>query len=452
MSKAIEGILDAHRLNSRQYLIVTVLFATLIIDGLDVQLLSLVAPLVLQDFGIGRSEFGAAMSAALLGSSFGSLVGGGLGDRFGRRSVFVVATLVFGIGTALAATTHDVLGMTVLRLVGGFGFGAALPTSVALASEWLPKTARARVVSLTSLGTPLGGMLGAAFLIGLLPLLGWRGCFVLCGLVSVVFGLLALMTAPESPSYLVARGRSDRAAALLERVVGTKVSAEQLGSAADATQEIEAAAADGDSAGIFDRSNLRLNIGTWLAFFGVYFVAYGIAAWSPVLLTGAGLPLPVALRASVVSNFCSVAAGVLFSIFVVRFGSRRLLLGGSLLTLVSVVLLAWGVASVRAGGAEGAAGWAVLAGSGGIGAFNGALIGVIYVVLAQGFPPACRAGALGLAMMVGRAGGIASSFFGGALLSIPGMPDTPFLAALAAAVVLALAGAVVIDRHVKPAG
>jgi MFS family permease len=76
---------------------------------------------------------------------------------------------------------------------------------------------------------------------------------------------------------------------------------------------------------------------------------------------------------------------------------------------------------------------------------------VIYVVLAQGFPPACRAGALGLAMMLGRAGGIASSFFGGLLLSIPGLPDTPFLAALAVAVVLALTGCLVIDRHVRPA-
>ena len=51
MSRAIENILDARSLNSRQYLLVTVLFAALIIDGLDVQLLSLVAPLVLQDFG-----------------------------------------------------------------------------------------------------------------------------------------------------------------------------------------------------------------------------------------------------------------------------------------------------------------------------------------------------------------------------------------------------------------
>jgi MFS family permease len=267
----------------------------------------------------------------------------------------------------------------------------------------------------------------------------------------VVLGALALLTVPESPAFLVARGRAARAVALLKRTLGVDVAPESLGSATDAAQEMEAAAAEGDSARVFDRTNLRLNIGSWLAFFGVYFVAYGIAAWSPVLLTGAGLALPVALRASVVSNFCSVAAGVLFSVVVVRFGSKRLMLGGGLFTLVSLVVLAWGVAAVRSGDSTGSAELAVLLGSGGIGAFNGSLIGVIYVVLAQGFPPACRAGALGLAMMLGRAGGIASSFFGGMLLSIPGMPDTPFLAALGGAVMLALVGCLVIDRHVRPA-
>jgi AAHS family 4-hydroxybenzoate transporter-like MFS transporter len=285
-----------------------------------------------------------------------------------------------------------------------------------------------------------------------LPLFGWRGAFVLCGVLSVLLGVLALVVVPESPAFLVARGRGARAVVLLRRTLGVDVAAADLGTPADAAREIEVAATEGDSQRVFDRVHLRLNLGSWLAFFGVYFVAYGIAAWSTVLLTGAGLALPVALRASVVSNFCSVASGVLFSVLVVRLGSRRLMLGGGLFTLLSLALLAWGVAAVRAGGASGVAEFAVLVGSGGIGAFNGALIGVIYVVIAQGFPPACRAGALGLAMMLGRAGGIASSFFGGILLSVPGMPDTPFLWALAAAVLLALAGCLVINRHVRPAG
>ncbi|MEY4761440.1 MAG: hypothetical protein RLZZ200_1296 [Pseudomonadota bacterium] len=452
MSRLVESWLDSRPLNRRQALIIAIIASALVIDGLDVQLLSLVAPMILQDWGIARQDFGAAMSAALLGSSFGSLVGGGLGDRFGRKSVFVAATLSFGVATALAGLTHSVFGMTLVRLVGGFGFGAVLPTSVALVSEWLPKLARSRVVGMTATGTPLGGMLGAAFLISLLPMLGWRGCFLACGLVSVIFGLLAWVWLPESPSYLVARGKADKAAALLRRYLGVDCTAESLGSADAAAREIDAEAQAGDDRRVFDRSNLRLNMGSWLAFFGVYFVAYGLAAWLPVLLTGAGLDMPTALRASFLYNLCAVVSGILHGLLVPRFGSKRLLLTGVTLTLVALGLLALGVTTLRATHDVARAEWFVMAGSAGVGAFNGALIGVIYAVLALGFPPSCRAGAIGLAMMLGRMGGIVGSFVGGALLSIHGVPDLPFIVALAVAALCALMGTLIIDRHVPRAG
>ena len=448
MSRLVEGWLDSRPLGGRQVLIIVVIALALVIDGLDVQLLSLVAPLILEDWGIARQDFGAAMSAALLGSSFGSVVGGGLGDRFGRKSVFVAATLAFGVATVLAGLTQSVFAMTLVRLIGGFGFVAALPTSVALVSEWLPKLARSRVVGMTATGTPLGGMLGAAVLISLLPLLGWRGCFIACGLLSIFFGLLAWVWLPESPSYLVARGRADQAAGLLRRYLGVDCTAQSLGSADAAARAIDAEAAAGDDVRVFERSNLRLNVGAWLAFFGVYYVAYGLAAWLPVLLTGAGMGMPAALRASFTFNLCAVVSGILHGLLVTRFGSRRLMLTGVTLTLVSLGLLALGVVTLRAVHDVGRAELLVLVGSAGVGAFNGALIGVIYAVLALGFPPSCRAGAIGLAMMLGRMGGILGSFIGGALLSVPGIPDTPYIGALAVAVVCALIGTLIIDRHV----
>jgi len=235
---------------------------------------------------------------------------------------------------------------------------------------------------------------------------------------------------------------------LLRRYLGVNCTAESLGSADEAAQEIDDEALAGDDRRIFDRSNLRLNIGSWLAFFGVYYVAYGLAAWLPVLLTGAGLGMPAALRASFMFNLCAVVSGILHGLLVPRFGSRRLLLTGVTMTLLALGLLALGVMTLRSTHDVAQAEWFVLAGSAGVGAFNGALIGVIYAVLALGYPPSCRAGAIGLAMMLGRVGGIVGSFIGGALLSVPGMPDKPFILALAIAALCALVGTLIIDRHV----
>ena len=68
----------------------------------------------------------------------GSLVGGTLGDRFGRRAVLIVSVIIFGLATVLAGMTNSIGWMTALRILSGCGFGAAAPNAVALANDWLP--------------------------------------------------------------------------------------------------------------------------------------------------------------------------------------------------------------------------------------------------------------------------------------------------------------------------
>jgi MFS family permease len=273
---------------------------------------------------------------------------------------------------------------------------------------------------------------------------------VLFGIVSLLFGLLAWVALPESPGFLVARGRAARAASLLSKQLGIACRPEDLADAVGATTVPSGVSSPVSTERVFARRNLRLNLGSWLGFFGVYFAAYGIAAWSPVLLTGAGMTLPQALRASFAYNLCAVVSALAHGQIVTRFGSRRLLSAGCALMLVCVVLLAYGVAAVRTDPA-GQGGVLVVVASAGLGAFNGAVIALIYGVLAHGFPPSCRAGGVGMAMMMGRAGGIVSTFLGGTLLTMAGGHGTPFLVALGAAAFLALAGTLIIDRHVAPA-
>src|SRR6188768_1094170 len=80
---------------SRQWIVLLLVLGTLVIDGVDTQLLSLVAPLIMGEWGVDRASFGPAMSAALLGMALGAGAGGWLGDRVGRKTVLVAATLLF---------------------------------------------------------------------------------------------------------------------------------------------------------------------------------------------------------------------------------------------------------------------------------------------------------------------------------------------------------------------
>jgi AAHS family 4-hydroxybenzoate transporter-like MFS transporter len=406
----------------RQITVVALVLLALVIDGVDIQLLALTAPLILADWNVDRASFGPAMAAALVGMSFGASLGGYLGDRFGRKIVLVAATLVFGASTMAAAFSESTSGMALLRLVSGLGFGAAAPNGIALASEWLPEHARARAVSILSIGTPLGGMVGAGALIFLLPALGWQGSFGVCGAITLLVGIVMMLALPESPGFLSAKQR-------------------QL-----ATGNLEQAHAH-LPARIFTRANLRLNVGVWLCFFGISFVAYAFAAWLPVILTTAGFTLAQALRASFVFNLSAVTAAVVTGFIVNRVGSRAVSAGGSIGALGAIALI-----GVALGLSDGAASFevqaAVFVASGGAGAFTGAALATIYTLLVSAYPVAIRAAGIGMGLMMGRFGAITSTGSGGALLSVQGSSTWPFFSALALCALAALAGTLVVDRHI----
>jgi len=119
-----------------QWLIVFTCMLILVSDGIDLQLLGIIAPLVMDDFGVDRSTFGFAMGAALVGFGLGSWAGGVLGDTLGRRYALAIAALVFSLATIGAGTSDGVWPLAFWRLIGGLGFGSAYANALTMASEW----------------------------------------------------------------------------------------------------------------------------------------------------------------------------------------------------------------------------------------------------------------------------------------------------------------------------
>ena len=118
-----------------QSVTVAVCMLILISDGIDMQLLGIVAPLVIADFGVDRTSFGIAMSAALVGFGLGAWGGGWLGDRIGRRWTLAISALLFALGTVAASTADGVWSLALWRVISGLGFGAAYANSLAMAGE-----------------------------------------------------------------------------------------------------------------------------------------------------------------------------------------------------------------------------------------------------------------------------------------------------------------------------
>lgn len=441
-------LLEERATSAKQFAILALVMLALIVDGLDIQLLALVSPLILAQWGIDKAGFGPALSAALIGMALGASIGGSLGDRFGRKRILILSMLSFGVATAAASLSETVTHMALLRLFSGLGFGAAAPNGIALCSEWLPSRHRPLASALLSIGTPLGGMLGATTVLSLVPAYGWQGCFIACGILTLLLAMVMLIVLPESPSFLVRIGRAALASKVFDRFVSSRTSGNPppISDGPSLAPMLE----DG-SIRLFSRENRRFNLGIWLTFFSIQFVAYTFAAWTPVLLTTVKISLEDAVQATVAFNLCAVVAAVTAATGVSRLGSRRLMLLTSTGVLVAVLLMGFGVMGHPQAQASGGTHLPIIiVASGMAGGLTGAGIAAIYVLLASVYPVSCRASGIGFGLMIGRAGGIATTMLGGVLLELAGDWTGPFFLALVIVAACAIGGVFVIDRHIPP--
>jgi AAHS family 4-hydroxybenzoate transporter-like MFS transporter len=442
---ATASMLDDRPIRPWQYAVLALVLMALVIDGVDIQLLALVAPVILKEWGIDRSVFGPALSAALIGMTIGASIGGWLGDRIGRKTVLVAATIFFGACTAAASLTQDLYGIAALRLLSGLGFGAVAPNGAALATEWLPIRARSKVMGLLAVTVPLGGLIGGSTVLALLALYGWRGVFVVCGVATIVLAGALAGWLPESPDYLVRKGRVAKADRVVKRIIGP-----------DAVIPAATGAASERAASIFTRENLRFNTGAWLAYFSLQFIAYGFIGWATVFLTVAGWPLAEAVRATMVFNLSAIAASIVTGFLLGRYSFRPIILIACLGSLARVALIAATLAATEGALFELNRPLTLIA-TGGVGAFSGAGIAAVYTLLAFVYPVSARASGMGMGLMMGRAGGIAATLVGGTLMALDGDNLVPFFAAAALAALAAIAGTMILgpflaaNRQASPA-
>jgi AAHS family 4-hydroxybenzoate transporter-like MFS transporter len=395
------------------------------------------------------------MGGALVGFGLGSWSGGLLGDRIGRRWTLALAALVFSLATVGAASSagletvrfwifeapQAVWEMAGWRVLGGLGFGAAYANALALASEWLPERWRAVTVSTLSVGTPIGGTVVGWIGPDLAKAYGWDGAFVRIGLATLILVVIILVILRDSPSFLLARGKT-RQAQRAARLVG----AENIPLLPEAHASDSA---DGVSSGVFDKGNLRLTLGVGLAFAAAALVAYAILSWSTTLLTTKGFSLEAAGNAVAVVGITSMVGSVLVGLAVRRYGSKLVMLVLSVVLLVILLALGWSVEQLPAvPSANDYLLVTVLLGA--AGAFFSACIAALYVMMALGYPQSCRSAGIGFGIFMSRFGAVAATALGGVLLEMGGDSTIPFFAVLVVAAAIVGAAAFVIDRHVPP--
>jgi AAHS family 4-hydroxybenzoate transporter-like MFS transporter len=440
----------------RTFSVVTFAICMLVltVDGVDAQLLGIIAPKVIEHFGVDRGTFGVAMSSALVGFGLGSWGGGWLGDKLGRRWSLAIAAAVFSLAT-IAASWSDgmqsihiwpitapqgVWELAFWRLIGGLGFGSAYANAIALAGEWLPDRWRSVGVTTLSVGTPAGGFVVAAIAPALIEAYGWRGSFVVLGAATLLVVVLIIALLRDSPSFLLAHGKSEEAALAARRVL-------------DEVPALEAehkAAPGGVAVGVLDRTNLRLNLGVGVSFAAVALVAYGMLSWTTTMLTAQGFGFEEASYAVSLGGITSVVAAIAAGFLVQWMGSRAFVFMISATLLATLVFLGFTIEMMPDAPPENTR-LLVVVMVGVAAALFSAGVASMYAIMTHAYPPSCRSAGIGFGIFMGRVGAVAATALGGWLLDLGQGGVIPFFAVLSVGAVLFCGAALIVDRHVPPA-
>lgn len=168
-----------------------------IFDCLDLTLLAVALPFIIQEWGISLIEAGAVGTATFIGISLSTFVIGWYADRYGRKNAFIASLLSFGLLTGAIATAHTVTQLIVLRFLGGVALGGVWGICAAYITETWPQNQRAFATSVVIGAMPVGQGIAAALAAVVIPLYGWRALFIL-GSTAILWAVFVYFFMPES--------------------------------------------------------------------------------------------------------------------------------------------------------------------------------------------------------------------------------------------------------------
>ena len=312
-------------------------------------------------FNLSEGSLGFTVGSLLIGCFIGAFFAGWLADHFGRRNVMRLAAVLFLGGAIVQGVAHAWLLFLPARLIGGMAVGAASVLSPAYISEIAPAGIRGRMTTVQQIMIITG--LTAAFVVNYFlqqaagndstntfwgGLEAWRWMYLMQAIPAAIF-LVALFFIPESPRYLVSKGREDHATRVLSSLFGGAAAGPKL-------EEIRATFSTDHRPRLRDvlapagaSSFLGIRPIVWagilLAVFQQLVGINVIFYYGETLWKLAGVSESAALERNIVSGVVSIAACFLTIAVIDKIGRKPILLIGSAGMAVTLFAMVYAFAS-----------------------------------------------------------------------------------------------------------
>jgi MFS transporter, SP family, arabinose:H+ symporter len=343
---------------NRFYVVRTTLIVALggFLMGFDASVISGVVRFIELEFGLSTLQLGWAVSSLTLTATLGMMVSGPLSDRFGRRAILFVAAVLFGISAIASALAPTFALLVVARMVGGFAVGASLIIAPMYIAEISPPHMRGRMVSFNQLNIVIG--ISVAFFTNYLILqlsqsdAGWAGALGfdehtwrwMLGLETLpaILYFVGLLFVPQSPRWLVMKGREEEALPIMEQAVGRVAAADEIA-------EIRASIAREDHV---EKAALRelftpamrlvLTVGIVVGILQQITGINSVFFYAPVIFEQSGIGTDAAFVQAIFVGLTNLVFTILAILLIDRLGRKPLLTGGLTGIAVAMFVLAFG--------------------------------------------------------------------------------------------------------------
>lgn len=369
-------------------------------DAMQVLIISFALPAISQEWNLSSTQKGLLSTAIFLGMVAGAWLWGRLSDIIGRKTSFIATVLITTVFGLLSAIAPSFIWLTALRVLTGFGIGGMLPVDYAMFSEYLPTEKRGWYLVLLEAFWALGSLLAAGLAWLIVPTIGWRWLLAIPS-ISIILIFAILRYVPESPRFLLVKGKIEQSFTILKRVAmenGSDLTGVQLEPLTNTTRTT-----------LLDIWKPRLRRKTfllWIIWFMISLGYYGIFTWLPGFFKAQGMSLlPVYQNSFILA--VAQAPGYFSAAYLVERLGRRKTLGIYLAASGVFTFLFAMVTSLN---------WIVATGIW-MSFFIMGAWGAIYAYTPEAYPTILRGTGMGAASGMTRIAGAIAPLLGGILLS-----------------------------------
>lgn len=323
--------------------------------GYDTAVISGTIGMVASQFGLGTIDQGWYVGCALLGSIGGVMTAGVLGDKLGRKNAMIISAMLFTISAAGCAVAQTFNALVAYRIIGGVGIGVASIICPLYISELAVAKYRGSLVSLYQLAITIGflGAYGANYILLVYSQSGaelpgmaglvfvdevWRGMLGMETLPALLF-FIVIFLIPESPRWLISRGKEMKASKILSRIYTTS---EEVASQIRATAEVCANKTQSEWRLLFTPGIFKaLLIGVAIAILGQFMGVNAVLYYGPKIFEDAGLSSGDSLLYQFGIGMVNTLTTVLALFIIDKVGRKNLVYYGVGGMIVSLLLIAF---------------------------------------------------------------------------------------------------------------